>query len=175
MEAFEIQFKPIIIRDGPSKKVRRKQFLMKKDNVWKLPIDFSGQLQDPGGEGNLWHLFNDAFAARYNLPRRTWRKGDVFFYISELHVIFFTETKPSWSWGEIFAGRHFTIESVHFNHHKRSVDVENWGKYMNDILGYQRAWITQTRTDCDCEFLLSHRELNVESKRKCVLSTFFSK
>ena len=71
MEAFEIQFKPIIIRDGPSKKVRRKQFLMKKDNVWKLPIDFSGQLQDSRGEGNLRHLLNDAFAARYNIPRRT--------------------------------------------------------------------------------------------------------
>ena len=47
--------------------------------------------------------------------------------------------------------------------------------YMNDILGYQRAWITQTRTDCDCEFLLSHRELNVESKRKMCFLDIFSK
>ena len=111
----------------------------KGKTFWKLPNDFSGQLQDSGGEGDLRHLFNDAFAARYNLPRRTWRKGDVFLYLritfhfltdyfifyilsspnymSYINGIFFAETKPSWSWGEIFAGRHFPVESVHFNHH----------------------------------------------------------
>ena len=155
MESFEIKMKPIIIRDGPSKKVIDSIL----DELLLLhKYDLTGKLENSSSKTCLWNLFLVPEAALHNFPIRKWRKGDGDFtnfhsILNDNVYLIIKAEGTSWKGGPDTERKDFCSENSNLDNNKRSSDVKDWGpRRQKNGKGRLTRWQIQKYFSSDIRF-----------------------